>query len=165
MSVLEQTGKDSSKVPERERLSRVSVIAFFSDDLERVLLFRYGPDSRIAQGTYGLPAGRLEDGETELQVATREFHEETGLTVQDSDLIAPPGNQYYGELVQKDGKKQPSKWTLFVAKAASGKIRGENGEGKPEWVDVSKIGDLSPLLLNCRDLVLSARDFSLKQRS
>lgn len=51
------------------------------------------------EGAWGIPKGESEPGETEWEVARREFEEETGFPVPDGSPIA------LGEIVQKGGKE------------------------------------------------------------
>jgi predicted NUDIX family NTP pyrophosphohydrolase len=50
------------------------------------------------EGAWGIPKGELEPGETEWEVARREFEEETGFPAPDGSPIQ------LGEIVQKGGK-------------------------------------------------------------
>lgn len=52
------------------------------DDHGRLLMVRRADD-----GTWAVPAGRLEIGESWLECATREFEEETGLVVEVTGLL------------------------------------------------------------------------------
>lgn len=56
------------------------------DDAGRLLLVRRG--RAPALGTWSLPGGRVEPGETPEQAAAREVAEETGLTVEVGALLA-----------------------------------------------------------------------------
>lgn len=60
----------------------VGVVCFRGDE---VLLIRRGRPPR--QGQWSLPGGRIEPGETTLEAALRELHEETGVTAEILGLI------------------------------------------------------------------------------
>ena len=51
----------------------------------KVLLVRHEEAASHVTGIYGLPAGRLEKEETEIQGAIRELKEETGLITSEED--------------------------------------------------------------------------------
>jgi 8-oxo-dGTP diphosphatase len=59
--------------------------AVVRDDAGRLLLIRRG--QAPAKGTWSLPGGRVEPGETPAEAAAREVREETGLQVSVGDLI------------------------------------------------------------------------------
>lgn len=59
-----------------EAIKSVTTIIFRDDE---VLLIRNGVSSDHPTGKYGLPAGRVDDGETWEEAATRECFEESGL--------------------------------------------------------------------------------------
>ncbi|MBI2443269.1 MAG: NUDIX domain-containing protein [Candidatus Levybacteria bacterium] len=69
----------------------------------KVLLVRHGKAAMNLTGTYGLPAGGIEGGETEREAALRELFEETGLHADFEDLIEYPNSIYVGDLARKDG--------------------------------------------------------------
>jgi len=48
---------------------------------EKVLLLQRSLQHKIQPGTWGIPAGKLEVGETPMQAALREVHEEVGIVL------------------------------------------------------------------------------------
>jgi ADP-ribose pyrophosphatase YjhB (NUDIX family) len=72
--------------------------AVVRDPLGRILLVRRGREP--ARGTWSVPGGRVEPGETDEQATAREVLEETGLAVEVGDLVgtverdAPGGGVY-----------------------------------------------------------------------
>lgn len=75
-------------VPDRPGLRRAGVVlcAVEHDGVPSVVLIKRAYRGRNA-GQWGLPGGRLEDGETPEQAALRELHEEIGLTVGPDDIL------------------------------------------------------------------------------
>ncbi len=75
--------------------------AVIEDDDERLLLIRRG--HAPYPGTWSLPGGHVEPGETDAEAVVREVAEETGLTVTAGVLIGAvqlPGNNATGYLVR-----------------------------------------------------------------
>jgi 8-oxo-dGTP pyrophosphatase MutT (NUDIX family) len=72
----------------------VGVVVFSK---EFVLLVRHKKGADNVTGIYGLPSGRLEDGETNISAAKRELAEETGLITTEEHLTQLP-ESYTGEL-------------------------------------------------------------------
>lgn len=74
-----------------------STVLIFND-LQEVLL-----EKRKDDGKWGLPGGMMEVGETFEQVARREIHEETGLTVHSLALYHVfSGQEYYHRYPNED---------------------------------------------------------------
>jgi mutator protein MutT len=72
--------------------------AIIEDDRGRLLLIRRGQEP--ARGTWSIPGGRVEAGETDAEALAREVREETGLAVDVGDLVgtverAGPGGSVY----------------------------------------------------------------------
>lgn len=71
------------KVYEKEPkgfIAQVHVAACYVETGEKLLLLRLAAD-RSEAGRWGVPAGKLEQGETPRQAAVRELYEETGISV------------------------------------------------------------------------------------
>ncbi len=65
-------------------------------DKERVLIVKNRPDpARGDDGYWGFPKGHLEEGESPLQAAIREVHEETGFLVQVAESLIPISETKY----------------------------------------------------------------------
>lgn len=116
---------------------------------EKVLLIRHGDGAAHLNNTYGLPAGHIDEGETEKQAAKRELFEEAGLVVEEGDLIEI-GKIWSAAIQRKDGAKEFS-WKVFVAKGYQGEVTASE-EGTPEWIEIASIGELD-LLPNVADAI------------
>jgi predicted NUDIX family NTP pyrophosphohydrolase len=95
---------------------------------------------------WGIPKGRIDQGESPEEAAKREFFEETG-------LIPPNVPRYYlGKVQYPSGKKEVSVWTFefdppedFVFKSNYTKSKDSEGKtviipeiGEWAWFDISK---------------------------
>lgn len=123
-----------------EPIKSVTVVIFEGD---KVLLVKNGSSSDHPNGVYGLPAGKVDEGETWEEAAVRECREESGLSP--LRLLRLP-TFYEAELPRKDGtKKKFCCWSFFCPK-----YEGElafTDETEPVWVDVNDIKKF-PLVIN-----------------
>lgn len=55
-------------------------------DTDRLVLLQRGPNAKFARGSWDLPVGKCDPGESVATAAVRELHEETGLRVEVDDL-------------------------------------------------------------------------------
>lgn len=104
---------------------------------EKVLLVRHKPQAEHLTDAYGLPAGRLNENEAEIDAAVRELKEETGLETSTENLIALP-NVFYATIERKDGIKKNFSFKVFLCNNYSGKL-SEDNETIPEWVAISDL--------------------------
>jgi ADP-ribose pyrophosphatase YjhB (NUDIX family) len=70
----------------------------------KVLLVRHGKTSGHLDGKYGLPAGRIQEGEEIKEAVRRELKEETGLVADPDSLILLPG-AWFADIERKNGTK------------------------------------------------------------
>ncbi len=117
---------------EKNRSSRVvAADVIIQKNRKIVLLMR---EHYPFSGTWDIPGGLIEAGETVEKTAVREAQEETGLKVKLTDLLG----------VYSDPRRDPrfpSVSATFIAKPISGKLKGSR-EGKAEWVPVSSLSKL-----------------------
>lgn len=124
----------------------------FKDDT--VLLVKNGAVSDHPNGIYGLPAGRLNEGENWEEAAVRECREESGLTP--LKLIKLP-TFYKADILRKDGSKVPFCCWSFYCPEYSGELKGSD-ETEPMWVKISEIKNL-PLVVNVDKMIAEAREY------
>ncbi|MEU9123196.1 NUDIX domain-containing protein [Streptomyces sp. NPDC048506] len=74
----------------QENFCRRSARVVLIDEADRVLLFRFHVDPEHPEGGHAwcTPGGGVEDGESLVEAAARELHEETGLSVEPDVLGA-----------------------------------------------------------------------------
>ncbi len=119
----------------------------------KVILVREEEGSAHLTGMIGLPSGRVEEGESCLDAAVREFSEETGLSAKKEDFSEFPGNLFHADIPRKGGETVNFEWRIFRISNFSGKLKG-NDEVTPMWVSISKLprlqkdGKLLPNVFN-----------------
>jgi 8-oxo-dGTP diphosphatase len=144
--------------PEREPQMAVGIVAFKDD---KVLIVKHGEGSGHINGIYGLPAGRLNEGETLLNAAVREFTEETGLIARPENFSEFKGNVFSAKIPRKNGKIEEFGFTVFKVTGFDGEIRGEDDEVTPMWVsidDLERIDEEGKLLPNVLAAVRVAKN-------
>lgn len=108
----------------------------------KVLLVKHTKEADHVTDTYGIPAGRLKDDETEAEGAIRELKEETGLKTNIKSLI-PLSTIYRATIKRKDGTKNFS-LKVFICSNYSGEIR-KSSESTPEWISLAKFKKINLL--------------------
>lgn len=105
---------------------------------------------RRDSGKWNAPGGHVEKGETPLQAAHRELHEETGLKV------SPAAMKFHGTTPVKDGAVHVHAFRAFVG---SDEPHGKNDPDKEmseyRWVDPKNLPtDIKENLHNKPDVIL-----------
>lgn len=104
----------------------------------KILLVRHGEGASHLTGTYGLPGGRVMEGESDIDAVVREFREETGLQAEKKDFIQFNDNFYTAKIPRKSGEVNSFGWTVFKVKKFSGDLKGGD-ETTPEWIEISML--------------------------
>ena len=117
-----------------KKLPRVTVDAFVEDGRGRLLLVRRGrPPFR---GSWALPGGFCEWGETTEECCAREMLEETGVTVRVEKLLG----------VYSDPKRDPRGHTvtvLYAARPVRGEAKGSDDAAEARWFTRKEIRGLA----------------------
>lgn len=126
----------------------------------QVLLVKHTENSGYNRPIYGLPSGRLNEGETEIQAAVRELKEETGLETTTDDLKEFPGNFYLAKL--KDRKLAAEReieysWRVYYCENYSGEPSASE-ETIPEWTEIAKL-DEKELIVNVKNAIEAGLNF------
>ncbi len=132
---------------------RVNTVGGLLIKNKQVLLVKHGDGAQHLTGVYGLPGGRLEEGESLLDGAAREFYEETGLTAGKHSMVKMP-KIYEAEIPRKNGETLSTSWHVFLIKEASGELI-KSYETEPEWVDIDNLFQLN-LLVNTKEVIKDA---------
>lgn len=131
------------------KIVQTAAVLVFKEN--KVLLVKHTEKAGHLTGIYGLPGGKVDEGETEKETAIRELEEETGLIPDRDSFIEYPGNIYYAPIKRKHGKIMNYSWHVFICNNFSGEIRISE-ETIPEWVEISRL-DYYNLLTNTKQAV------------
>lgn len=112
-----------------------AAVVVIKDD--KVLLVREEEKSGHIIGMLGLPGGRIEENEAELDGAIRELAEETGLIAKREDCSDFPGNFFQADIPRKSGITRFN-WTVFRVQNYSGELKG-NEQVTPIWYSIKDL--------------------------
>lgn len=110
--------------------------AVLRDEAGRLLLVKRGAEPAL--GTWSLPGGRIEAGETPAEAAAREVLEEAGLVVEVGDLLQTV--ELFGGYVVHD----------FAATVIGGELVAGDDASEVRWCSTEEVEELtlSPGLLD-----------------
>jgi ADP-ribose pyrophosphatase YjhB (NUDIX family) len=128
----------------------------------KVLLVKHKKGAKHPTDIYGLPSGRIEEGESDKKASIRELKEETGLETSEENLREFSDNLYFAKLERKDGKNMDCSWHVLLCNAYGGKIK-ESSETIPQWIEVSRLDEYW-LLPNIKNAVEAGIKFLEKQK-
>ena len=137
-------------------------VVALTEDLETVLLIKHTEKGTHKTYLYGIPGGRMEEGESEIACAIREFKEEVGLEISDKDELKELPKTYTGKNERKDGTRIYT-LTAFLYVLPMGVQVKESEEGEVHMVKVKDVHKL-PLLPNALEMVMDAKSTLLKLR-
>jgi 8-oxo-dGTP pyrophosphatase MutT (NUDIX family) len=117
---------------------------------KKVLLVKHKEKAEHKTGAYGIPAGRLEHDETEIEAAIRETYEETCLKIY-KKYLKPLPTLYFANIQRKNGQIKNFSLRVFLCSYFDGKPK-ETEENIPKWVNVDKLGKYN-LLPNMKKII------------
>lgn len=107
----------------------------------KVLLVRHEAGAEQRTHVYGLPAGRVEEGESLEEAVKRELLEETGLHA--VSLLTLP-TDYNAHIERKDGTQRHFHMVVFLVREYGGDLKA-NVETTPLWVERDTLSSLELL--------------------
>ena len=113
------------------------------DNQGNVVLVEHQKGANHLTGSFGLPAGKIEIGESALDAAVREVFEETGLSLEKT-LFKKISKTYKAKIEVKDGFKSFS-FDVFTVLLAQSTVLKNSSETKAAWVPISDISKLNLL--------------------
>jgi dihydrofolate reductase len=136
----------NSKDSKNQIFKAVGIVCFNKEDPEKVVVVTHGESATHLTGSIGLPSGRPEKEEADIQTALREFQEETGLGssigyFEDLDYPFGPAT-----IKRKDGITK-WRWHLYLCKNYWGELKSTN-ETTPKWVSIKVLKNSKNLLPN-----------------
>lgn len=135
-----------------------STLCYLEQDGKYLMLHRIKKEGDMNRDKWIGVGGKFEEGESPEECALREIREETGLQVH--------GWRYRGLVTFTSDRWETEYMHLFWSSDFSGELR-ECDEGKLEWVDKTRLGELNLWQGDYLFLNLLASDrpfFSLKLR-
>lgn len=133
----------------QEKVNIIKTIGVLIIKHNKVLLVKHENSAEHLSGKYGLPAGRINNNESEKEAAKRELKEETGLDVDLNDLILL-SKEWTAKIERKDGIKEFS-LKVFYTNRFFGNLISSN-ETSPEWIVIDDLGNID-LLPNVLDII------------
>ncbi len=141
-----------------KNIIKTAGMVLFKDD--KVLLVKHLSKAGHITGTYGIPAGRLEKWETEIDCAIRELKEETWLTVNKKDLKEI--NDYFIADIKRKSWETKTFWMrVFTIKDFTWNLIWEDNETIPEWIKLENFGSIK-LLPNMKKIINKAKQIWTK---
>lgn len=118
-----------------KEIIRTSGVVVLNNNM--VLLVKHLANAHHLINTYGLPAGKIENGITAIETAQKELFEETGLSVSQESLVQLP-KVYVAKIQQKDGTKTFS-IEVFYCTHWQGTIHQNENKTIPQWIQISSL--------------------------
>lgn len=132
----------------------------FRNSFKEVLLTKHKLSAKHKTGTYGIPAGRIERGESPVDALLREFNQETGLKTDQENILKLPFS-YEAVIQRKNEEPRMFSLNVWYCKAFQGEPI-EMEENVPEWVSVDKLEHYK-LLPNMKKVVEDAKYYLLNK--
>ncbi|MFD4432895.1 NUDIX hydrolase [Nocardia sp. NPDC058497] len=121
----------------RPNAIKVAVSAVVLDDAGRILMIR-----RTDNDLYAIPGGGLEAGETVSEAVAREVLEETGISVEVTDLVGVFSNPEH-VIAYDDGEVRQEFSICFRARPIGGSLRTSDESKEVLWVAPAEVKSLN----------------------
>jgi len=122
----------------------------------QVLLVKHGPKAEHLNNTFGIPSGRVNKDESDIDCAIRELKEETNLLALKKDLIQLD-KPYIAAIKRKTEGTKTYSMIVFKCNKFSGELKS-NDETEPLWINLSDLDKLI-LLPNIKKIVNDSFDY------
>ncbi len=127
------------------------MIVIYNQD--KVLLVKR-KNTNYFKNYYGLPGGKIENGETPEEAAKRELLEETGISLIKTYQLP---KKFYMEVVEKNGKIKKFVGYVFLGIEWAGKLT-KTKETEPVWVNLKDLEKFK-LLPNTKEAIQLAMKY------
>jgi len=128
------------------------IVLFHSDDF---LVIQHSTESNEVEGHWDFPKGHIENNETELETATRELHEETGI---DNFRLIDNFRHKITYNVNKNSKVIPKEVIFFLAESFTKSIKLSSEHQNYNWLNFDLAHDRLTYA-NAKDVLLKAKTF------
>ena len=128
------------------------IVLFHSDDF---LVIQHSTESNKVEGHWDFPKGHIENNETELETATRELHEETGI---DNFRLIDNFRHKITYNVNKNSKVIPKEVIFFLAESFTKSIKLSSEHQNYNWLNFDLAHDRLTYA-NAKDVLLKAKTF------
>ena len=128
------------------------IVLFHSDEF---LVIQHSTESNEVKGHWDFPKGHVEDNETELETATRELQEETGI---DDFRLINNFRQKINYNVHKNNAVIPKEVIFFLAESSTKSVKLSSEHQHYRWLDF----DLAHERLtysNAKEVLVKAKTF------
>jgi len=137
----------------KEAIPTVGVLIY--RNTKEVLLVKHGETASHLTDTYGLPAGRLEENESEIEAVIRELKEESGFITTRENLRELP--KLYSAKIKRKNETKTFSLKVFICDSYSGELR-KTDETEPLWIKISDLDNYN-LLPNIKQIVLDGLEY------
>ena len=127
------------------------IVLFRSEDF---LLIQHS-DKLGVKGHWDFPKGHIEGNETELETATRELEEETG--IREFQLV-DDFKERISYNIHRDSKIIPKVVTFFLAESSTNKVRLSSEHQNYKWLNFSSALD-QLTYSNAKEVLVKAKNF------
>ena len=128
------------------------IVLFHSDDF---LVIQHSTESNEVEGHWDFPKGHIENNETELETATRELHEETGI---DNFRLIENFRHKITYNVNKNSRVIPKEVIFFLAESFTKSIKLSSEHQNYNWLNFDLAHDRLTYA-NAKDVLLKAKTF------
>ena len=128
------------------------IVLFHSDDF---LVIQHSTESNEVEGHWDFPKGHIENNETELETATRELHEETGI---DNFRLIENFRHKITYNINKNSKIIPKEVIFFLAESFTKSIKLSSEHQNYIWLNFDLAHDRLTYA-NAKDVLLKAKTF------